>query len=83
MDRGKGPAVSRPPRSIPKVRVNLDLPPASKAQLERLRDITEADSMSEVVRRALALYEAVIEATGTAERIEVTGKDGASQLILI
>ena len=49
----------RPQRSSKKVRLNLDMPPAVKERLEILRDSTHADSMSEVVRRALAVYEFV------------------------
>lgn len=75
--------MGRSPRKTPKVRVNLDLPPGSKARLERLRDTTEADSMSEVVRRALALYEAVREATGSCERVEILGQDGKRHLIVL
>jgi len=33
------------------------MPEETKQQLESLRDLTNADSMSEVVRRALAVYD--------------------------
>ena len=51
--------MSRPVRTIKKQRLNLDLPLGVKERIEQLRDTTHADSMSEVVRRALAVYEFV------------------------
>lgn len=44
-----------------KVRLNLEIPEDMKGRLKRLRDETYADSMSEVLRRALAVYEFVWE----------------------
>jgi hypothetical protein len=40
-----------------KVRLTIDLPARSRERLERLREETEADSLTEVIRRALAVYE--------------------------
>ncbi|MGF6603301.1 hypothetical protein P3T23_008055 [Paraburkholderia sp. GAS448] len=47
----------RPPRKRPKTRLNLDMHPEVKEQLEKLRDRIHADSMGEVIRRALAVYD--------------------------
>lgn len=47
-----------------KTRLAVDVPPAVKERLERLRVQTEADSMSEVVRRALAVYELLVNEGG-------------------
>lgn len=41
----------------PKKRLNIELPLAARERLERLMIDTEADSMTEVIRRALLLYE--------------------------
>jgi hypothetical protein len=44
----------------PTIRLNLDMLAEIKSQLEELRDLTHADSMSEVIRRALAVYDLVL-----------------------
>ena len=44
-------------RKHERVRLNLDMPKPVRESLESLRDETHADSLSEVVRRALAVYE--------------------------
>lgn len=41
----------------PKSRLNLELTEAVRGRLEDLRKRTEADSLAEVIRRALAVYE--------------------------
>lgn len=51
----------RPKSTSGKVRLNLEMPEDMKGRLERLRDETYADSMSEVLRRALAVYEFIWE----------------------
>ncbi len=52
MPRVKGPE---------KIRLNLEVLPIVKKRLDRLVGDSEADSMSEVVRRALSLYELVLK----------------------
>ena len=44
-----------------RVRLNLDLDPKVKAQLEALRIRSGASSISEVIRRSIALYDLVIQ----------------------
>jgi hypothetical protein len=50
----------RPARKQPKIRLNLDMTVEVKEQIEALRDRMHADSMSEVVRRALAICDFVL-----------------------
>jgi len=45
-------------------RVQLELPEGAMARLRSLRDRTEAASYSEVVRRALQLYETTLNEAG-------------------
>ncbi len=40
-----------------RTRLNLELPQTARDRLEALRVETEADSLAEVIRRSLALYE--------------------------
>ncbi|MGF6264389.1 Arc/MetJ-type ribon-helix-helix transcriptional regulator [Paraburkholderia youngii] len=61
----------RPARKQPKVRLNLDMSVEVKEQIEGLRDRTHADSMSEVIRRALALYDFML-----------TQKEGGATVVL-
>lgn len=48
------------PRGPVKSRLNLEMAQVVRGQLERLQSETGADSMTEVVRRALLLYELVV-----------------------
>jgi len=56
--------MSRPKRAQPKVRLNLDLTPAAKARLVMLKERLDADSFSEVIRRALELLEVFLDKGG-------------------
>ena len=73
----------RQPRKIPGVRLNLYLPSTAKDRLERLEEATDAGSMADVIRRALTLYEVVIEATDSGEKIVIIGDDGEKRLIVL
>lgn len=59
------------PKSTKKVRLNLEMSESVRKRLEALRDKTDADSLAEVIRRALAAYELV-----------VTGREEGAELIL-
>lgn len=43
-----------------KERLNLALPTASMASIDNLQDMTDAATTSEVIRRAIKLYEAIV-----------------------
>lgn len=67
----------------PKKRLNLELPIAARERLERLMLDTEADSMTEVIRRALLLYEEVHHARVEGARLMLrTGNVEREILIL-
>lgn len=68
---------------MPKVRLNLDLPPSAKERLENLRDLSEADSFSQVVGRSLAVYEMFLFLTRNGDRIYAVGNDGEKREILL
>lgn len=59
-----------------RTRVSLDLSSKAKVQLEKLVESTNADSQSEVLRRALALYEQVCDAYGDGKRLIMRAPDG-------
>lgn len=47
----------RPKRTKPTTRLTLDLSDEVRARLDRLKNQTGADSLTEVIRRALAVYD--------------------------
>ncbi len=53
--------MSRPNRKVKKVRLNLELSPAVRERLDALQITTDADSLSEVIRHSLAVYEKLWE----------------------
>ena len=52
--------MSRPSNGEKRVRLNLEFPERMRERLEVLRGITEADSVTEVIRRSVILYEFVL-----------------------
>lgn len=53
----------RPASTEPKVRLNLELPERVRERLERVREMSEADSLTEVIRRALTVYDTLLTTT--------------------
>lgn len=60
----------------PPKRVQIDLQEQSMAQLNELRRRTEAASYSEVVRRAIRLYEAVLDEADAGNKLFVRRPEG-------
>ena len=69
----------RPARKQPKIRLNLDMTVEVKEQLERLRDHVHADSMGEVVRRALAVYDYLHSEQTDGSHLVIRTKDGVEK----
>ena len=64
-------------RREPKVRLNLDIPEAVRERLDRLRELSEADTLTEVIRRALAAYEVLLtNSHAHGSRIIIRDPDG-------
>lgn len=59
-----------------KARITLELRQSHRDQMERIKDKIDAVSISEVIRRALALYEVVIDELKGGSRL-VFRKDGS------
>ncbi|WP_269764923.1 ribbon-helix-helix protein, CopG family [Burkholderia ubonensis] len=66
----------RPARKQPKVRLNLDMSVQVKEQIEALRDRMHADSMSEVIRRALAVCDFVMTQQEQGATVVLRSVDG-------
>jgi hypothetical protein len=69
----------RPARKQPKIRLNLDMSVEVKEQIERLRDQIHADSMGEVIRRALAVYDYLQSEQTNGSNLVIRSKDGAEK----
>lgn len=71
----------RPANTEPKVRLSLELTERVRDRLERLRQQTEADSLTEVIRRALTLYDMVVNDSNG--RVVIRSKEGVEQEIVV
>ncbi|HVK71265.1 MAG TPA: ribbon-helix-helix protein, CopG family [Polyangium sp.] len=66
------------------VRLELELPERVRARLEELRAMNGADSLTEVVRRALATYDVLLTATrNRGNTIVQRSHDGAEREVFI
>lgn len=73
----------KPKSPEPRVRLNLEIPERVRDRLERLRLATDAESMTEVIRRSLAVYEVLVFAAQDGARITVTDAEGERSLLLV
>ncbi len=72
----------RLPSNRPKTRLNLEVSKSVRERMERLKDETEADSLTEVIRRALAVYELLWEQRKDGWETLVR-RDGTERSVLI
>ncbi len=54
---------------------------ATRRELEKLRDNTQADSLAEVVRRSLAVYEFVVDLKANGQTFFARDEDGEEREI--
>jgi metal-responsive CopG/Arc/MetJ family transcriptional regulator len=66
-----------------KVRLNLDMSEATRQRLESLLSRTGADSRSEVIRRALAVYDFACAAKERGESVVLRGPGGREKELLL
>ena len=62
--------------NVPMSRLNLELPEATRDRLEHLRDATNAASMTEVIRTALAVYDLLFNETQRGSEIVFRPRNG-------
>jgi hypothetical protein len=70
----------RPASSDDKVRLHLELPRRLRERLDALRALTEADSVTEVIRRAIAVYDVLVTRR---ERVLLRSSDGTERELLV
>ncbi len=59
-----------------RVRLNLTVTPKVRERLERLQRESDAETLTEVVRRALAVYDDLLSVRRTGGRIIIESSDG-------
>jgi hypothetical protein len=70
-------------KNVPMVRLSLEMAEPVRKQLEHLRDQTQADSLAEVIRRALAVYDFLHTEKSKGAKIVVKDEDGERELVLL
>jgi hypothetical protein len=73
----------RPASTSPKTRFNLDLHPDHKEKLKELQHRLRADSMSEVIRRMIPLYESLLDNRDGGGVLIVRSEDGTETQLLL
>jgi hypothetical protein len=64
-------------------RLSLETSDAVRQRMEKLRDETDADSITEVIRRALAVYECLWDETKRGSQIIVRSGKKEREVLLI
>lgn len=54
----------RHPARTERVRLNLDVPISTRERIDKIQALSEADTMTEVIRKALIVYEYLLETDG-------------------
>lgn len=72
----------RPAKNIPTSRLTLEMADVVRKQLEFVRDQTHADSLAEVIRRSIAVYDLLRKATAEGAKIVLESKDGQRELVI-
>jgi hypothetical protein len=73
----------RIPKGTPTSRLNLEMSEKVRQRLEALREKTDADSLAEVVRRALTVYDLLCCERARGAQLIVRGPEGEKELVLI
>jgi hypothetical protein len=75
--------MARPKKDPGGVRLHLELSEAVHERLLALRERTDAASLSEVVRRALATYELIVDRTKGGDRVVVRTSSGEDLALIV
>ena len=73
--------MSRPNRGDIRIRLSLDMTRETRELLNNLRIYTNADSLTEVIRRALVVYKFFVDRTSEGGTTVVQFKDGSTQRV--
>jgi len=76
--------MARPAINEARSRLHLELPERVRNRLEEIRVLSEADSLTEVVRRALAVYDVLLVAVrDRKEKVVLRSEDGKERELVI
>ena len=75
--------MGRPKKSDERTRLNLVVDQATRERIEAIQEQTGADTMSESVRRAVAIYERMLTLTSDGAEIVLRTTEGAERIIMI
>ena len=76
--------MTRPVREVAKIRINLDMPLAVKDRITDIRDQTNADSMGEVIRRAVTVYDLILSEQALGNTVVIRSpSNGDKQIIVV
>ena len=73
----------RSPRNVETERLNLVVSTMVRERLENLRDETEAESMTQVIRKALAVYDFLWQEKSRGAKLIVKSEEGERELVLL
>jgi len=66
-----------------KIRVTFDLSADAKTQLEEVQTKSRSNTLTEVFRRAVALYELVLDAQADKRKILIENPDGSREVLRV
>jgi len=74
----------RSPNTELKARLNLELPIQVRERLEEIRVLSEAESVTEVIRRALSIYDLLLNMTVKEHgKVVIRSVDGTERELLL
>ena len=66
-----------------RIRLNLAITPAVRDRIDRLQELSEAETITEVIRRAVSLYEELLQARLAGSKIMIEHKNGDRDYVRI
>lgn len=73
--------MSRLPAVAQKIRINLDVPVSLKAEIQSIQLLLAADSMGEVVRRAVLAYSELLRLQGSGNELIIRDAAGTEAVL--
>lgn len=75
--------MARPAKNKETSRLNLEVSLSVRERLDQLRDLSDADSLTEVIRSALAVYEVVLQEVKRGGEVILCSPDGVQRKLVI
>ncbi len=75
--------MAKPTTTNERIRLNLAITPTVHDRLQRLRDMSESESITEVIRRAMAVYDLVLTHASEGGEVILRNPDGREETVRI